>query len=148
MYKKIVVAIDGSDCSQIALEEAIKLAKDQKAKLLLLHVIENLFIWEPRPSDVQELQASVRKTGQDILTKGAAFAHAEGITVETKLVELLKLRTRIAELILEEVYAWSADLLVISTHGRRGVHRLLIGSVAEGIIRQGHMPILLIPSKK
>lgn len=148
MYKKILVAIDGSDSSQLALQEAIKFAKDQKAKLFILHVIENLFIWEPRPTDIQDLQASVKEIGQDILAKAISFAQAEGIKVEAKLVEVLKLHIRIAEIIIEEASAWAAELLVISTHGRRGFYRLLIGSVAEDIIRHATLPVLLIPSKK
>ena len=69
-----------------------------------------------------------------------------GVAAEVKLMEAGG--ERIAGVILEEARRWSAELIVIGTHGRSGFSRVLFGSVAEGMVRMAHIPVLLIRGDK
>jgi nucleotide-binding universal stress UspA family protein len=71
-------------------------------------------------------------------------ARDAGIKAETKLIEATPPGARIASMIAAEAKAWPADMIVIGTHGRRGVDHLLMGSVAEGVVRISPVPVLLI----
>ena len=66
------------------------------------------------------------------------------MTCEGKLLEIDTIGHRIPEMIAEEAKTWPADIIVIGTHGRHGMHRLLMGSVAEGVVRMATVPVLLI----
>lgn len=147
MYKRILVAVDGSDVSNRALKEAIKLAKEQKARLKILHVLDQSIVdYTGMGIDFAAYAASVRKYGQDILKKAEQAAHRSRVTSEGELVETM--RGRIEEKIIEEAKKWPAELLVIGTHGRRGFSHLLLGSVAEGVVRMASVPVLLIRGEK
>ncbi len=147
-YKHIMVAVDGSETSNLALQEAIKLAKEQHAKLKILHVVdENILYTGETYVDYDTLWASFRKEGQEILNKMTEIARQAKIEFESSLVEIKPLEGRIAEKIVHETKAWPADLLVIGTHGRRGFSHLFMGSVAECVVRIATIPVLLIRSK-
>jgi nucleotide-binding universal stress UspA family protein len=77
------------------------------------------------------------------LATGAATARNAGIEVDTKFVVLEALAQRICDAIIEEAKHWPADLIIIGTHGRHGFNRLLLGSVAEGVIRLATKPVLV-----
>lgn len=144
-YKNIIVAVDGSDISNLALKEAIKLAKEQRAKLNILHVVdENFLYYSDSNIDYGILLASLKKEGQEILNKAENIAKQEKIEFEGHLAEIKPFGGRVAEKIIEESKKWPADLLVIGTHGRRGFSRLYLGSVAESVIRTATIPVLLI----
>lgn len=148
MYKHILVAIDGSRTSELALHEAIKLAKALKGQLRLVHVVDvsGSTLYNPEYPQPAELHDAMQKGGRDVLDKAAATAAAEGIEAETKLIELNTLGHRITEVIAEEAEAWPADLVAVGTHGRRGLSHMFLGSVAEGIVRVSTKPVLLIRS--
>ena len=67
-----------------------------------------------------------------------------GVAVETTLITIDTLKKRIPEVIAEDAETWPADLIVIGTHGRRGLARLFLGSVAEGVARVASKPVLLV----
>ena len=146
MYKRILVAIDGSKISNLALEEAIGLAREMKSQLLLLHVNEGLPAqWEPEGAPMlilPEMLDAIAEAAESLLRKAREKAERAGIPVETRLVEALGRRT--AQVISEEARKWPADLLVLGTHGRKGFDHLLLGSVAEGVMRTASMPVLLV----
>ena len=85
--------------------------------------------------------------GREVLRKAAAIAGNAGIEVETGLIEIHTLGRRLPEAIAADSDEWSADLIVICSHGRHGVSRLFMGSVAEGIMRATTKPVLLIRGK-
>lgn len=145
MYRNILVAVDGSHTSEIALQEAIKLAKEFNGRLRIVHVVEtvNLNLDSEFP-DPNEFWNDMRKSGEAILSKVQAAAREAGINAETKLIEIDTLGRRIQEEIAEEAEAWPADVIVIGTHGRRGISHLFLGSVAEGVVRVATKPVLLI----
>jgi nucleotide-binding universal stress UspA family protein len=146
LYKKILLAIDGSDISNLALHEALKLAINQNALLRLVNVVDEGTIYHGGPGfDYNLLISALRAEGQAILDHASDIIKNEtSLPFETCLLELKPFQGRIAEMIVEEAKDWSADLLVIGTHGRRGFSHLFLGSVAEQIIRLATIPVLLI----
>ena len=148
MYKRILVAVDGSDTAELALQEAIKLAKEHQALLRIVHVVDSVNI-NPGVEfpNLYDIADALVKCGQDILSKAGAAACEAGIAVETRLIEIDTLGARLPEMIAADAEAWAADLIVICTHGRRGLSHLFLGSVAEGLVRVATKPVLLIRGK-
>ena len=145
MFKRILVAVDGSETAELALQEAIKLAGELKAQLRLVYVVDvvniNMGADFPYPPEISEALA---KTGRDILDKAGTVARYSDVPVETRLIEIDSLGQRIPETIVKEAEDWPADVIVIGTHGRRGLSHLFLGSVAEGVVRAATKPVLLI----
>jgi len=146
MYKRILVAVDGSRTSDIALREAINLAKSLHSQLRLVHAVDEISAswYAAGYANPAEIWDAMVKTGRDILGKDAATATGAGIEADTKLIEIDTPGRRIPEVIAEEAAAWPADLIVAGTHGRRGLSHMFLGSVAEGIARVSTRPVLLI----
>ena len=146
IYKKIMLAIDGSDTSNAAIDEVIKFTKGQDVHLRIVHVVDELFIsYGGGTFDYHSYIAFRREEGWKILDNAVKTIKSQSpIQVETSLIELKDLQERVAEVIVDEAKKWLADLLVIGTHGRRGFSRLFLGSVAEHIIRIATLPILLV----
>ncbi len=148
MYKHILVAVDDSETSRLALHEAINLAKEQKAKLRIIHVADEQIVdYDGLGIDFNGYVASIKEYGQTLLSKAAEMARELKIDFDTQLMELKTLQGPVAQKIIEAVQAWPADLLVIGTHGRRGFNHLLLGSVAEGVMRIAPIPVLIIRGK-
>lgn len=148
MFKRILVAVDGSHTSEQALQEAIKLTKENQALLRIVHVIETANInFNADFPNLIEISEVLTKNGLAILHKAALVAKGFGIQVETHLIEAETLADRIPEMIAADAEAWQADLIVICTHGRRGLSHLFLGSVAEGVVRVATKPVLLIRGK-
>lgn len=148
MFKRILVAVDGSHTADQALQEAIELAKEFQAHLRIVHAVDivnlNLGAEFPNPSELSDVMT---KSGQEILRKAEAVARVAGIPVETRLIEIDTLGHRIPEMIAADAEAWPADLIVICSHGRSGLSHLFLGSVAEGVVRVATKPVLLIRGK-
>jgi len=144
MYTKILVPVDGSETSRLGLQHAILLAKDQKAALRLLHVVHDYLVAEGRHGLVKsgELLKELREHGQTILNDAAASARAQGIDAEMESVETPM--GPVGAAIAEYAQQWPADLIVIGTHGRRGIRRLVLGSDAEYVVRTAPVPVLLV----
>jgi nucleotide-binding universal stress UspA family protein len=146
MYKRIAVAVDGSDTSAAALSEAVKLAKLMNSTLLLLYVCEEMpVVWNIEgmtPFPIEDVSKAFIESGKQLLHKDKLRVEEAGIGVETKLVE--DYNGRIGTVISKEAEQWLADLLVVGTHGRKGLDHLLMGSVAEGVMRTAAMPVLLV----
>jgi len=149
MFKRILVAVDASETSDLALQAAVRLASGQQACLRIVHVIDttNINSMGAEYLDQSGVLESLTQNGQSILDKAKAVASAAGVTVEAGLVKIETMNQRISEAIASEAEAWPADLIVIGTHGRRGLTRLFLGSVAEGTARLATKPVLLIPGK-
>ncbi|HHF7374942.1 universal stress protein [Legionella bozemanae] len=145
-YKKIMLAIDGSDTSISATEEVIKLIKNQEVQLKVIHVVDGSLVYYGGPRfDYASYFALLKKEGQDILNKATQLIENQvPIKVETTLLELRQLQGRVSEVIVEATKEWPADLLVLGTHGRKGFSRFFLGSVAEHVMRIATTPVLLI----
>ena len=96
------------------------------------------------PYLVADYQKAMREAGQKVLATCAATARQAGIEVDTKFAILEVMAQHICDAINEEAKRWPADLIVIGTHGRHGFNHLLLGSVAEGVIRLATKPVLVI----
>ena len=143
MYQRILVALDGSDTSKIALQEAIELAKGLHSVLRLFHVVDLTTVLSSlQGPHVVEFQESLEAEGQRVIADASASVSAAGIQFDSKSTQTF--HRPVYDLIEEEVKEWPADLIVIGTHGRRGLRRLFLGSVAEGFIRVASKPVLLI----
>ncbi len=145
MYQRILAAVDGSSTSDHALQEAIRLAKDQHAALHILHVVDMPpLIWDVEFTDIEAIQRALRQAGRAVIDRARETALSAGFEAETQLVEVGTPGQHVAGGIVEAATAWPADLLVIGTHGRRGLDHLLLGSIAEGVVRLAPMPVLLV----
>ena len=145
MYKHIFVAVDGSPTSTRGLDEAIRLGQLTGANLLLAHVIDELVFatgFEPGATYMTDVLPRLRRQGQEVLDAARARVDAAGLPVESRLLECFAACT--ADVLLDEASAWGADLVVLGTHGRRGVSRLMLGSDAEQIVRASTVPVLLV----
>ncbi|NNM59342.1 MAG: universal stress protein [Legionellales bacterium] len=148
MYKHILVAVDTCDTSYAALKAAITLAKQLNAKLRILHVANEYFVnYLGANIGYEEYETSVKEAGQALLSQMSKIASKSKVTFDTTLVELKNFQGRIEQKIIEAAQAWPADLLVIGSHGRRGFHHFLLGSVSEGVTRISPIPVLLIRAK-
>lgn len=148
MYQHIMVAVDGSPTSNLALLEAAKLAPAM-ATLRLVCVVENPMWAMPLEAganyNLDLLHTSLLKSAKDILERAKVLLKHKGIDAHSHLLDLAELPSNsIASALLAEAEAWPADVIVIGTHGRRGLNRLLMGSVAETLIRSSNMPVLLV----
>jgi nucleotide-binding universal stress UspA family protein len=147
MFRRILVPIDGSPTSQLGLREAIKLAQDQGATLCLLHVIDDETIRKrgsiyAHTAYIDEFLAALRKGGEKILTEAEKEVKKHAIKCWTALLETMD--RPVPDAIIEQARKWRADLIVLGTHGRRGLSRLVMGSAAEGVVRAAHAPVLLV----
>lgn len=143
MYQHILVPVDGSATSDRALQEAIRLARQQSAQLELVHVVEDIRLLDS-DSDINyvEMRETLRNSGKKTLAHAQMVVQLVGMGAEINLLEAHG--KRITNIIMEEAERWPADLIVIGTHGRSGFSRVLFGSVAEGVVRTAHIPVLLI----
>ena len=146
-YRKILVAVDGSKASAKGLREALRLAKAQRARLLILHVVDEY----PALAALDGMMAgapgadlvpALREGGKRVLARAKKTAAAAGVPAVTLLREMLS--GPAAYPIVREAKKQRADLIVLGTHGRRGVRRLVLGSDAEQVVRSASVPVLLV----
>jgi nucleotide-binding universal stress UspA family protein len=144
MYERILVPVDGSATSNLGLAEACKLAKLTGARLLLLHAVDlaGVMIAPEAAALSASLFDSMRDAGEDVIAKAKVTAQRADVAAETLLLDTTS--GRISDLVVEHAKKWRADLIVIGTHGRRGVGRLVLGSDAEQIVRMSPVPVLLV----
>lgn len=148
MYKRILVAIDGSLHANQALSHALGMAKAMAAALRVVHVVDTgwLGLGMELAIDTQQLELRRRKAGEDLLAEAHETAQRAGMDVETRLVETATPADHVAALIARETIDWPADLVVLGTHGGRRLDRMLLGGVAERVARLSAVPILLVPA--
>jgi len=143
VYQRILVPVDGSMTSERALDEVIKFAQHQHAQVELTHVLEDVgYADDENYINYVELVDSMKLNGERILAQAQHKLNQAGLSVRCTLLEAHG--ERIANVISTAAKDQSADLIIIGTHGRTGFNRMLMGSVAEGVVRTAHIPILLI----
>ena len=147
MYRRIMVAVDGSDTSNKALVAANEMANYSGGRtvLRLIHVLDEMAYFtgfDPYGGQSGELIKIMRETGVKILADALAIVQAAGIEADTVLID--KFGERLGETVAAEAQSWKADLIVVGTHGRRRVGRMFLGSGAEQIIRLAPVPVLVI----
>ncbi len=147
-YKRILVPVDGSPPSMKGMLEAIRIAKSSRgARVMLLHVVEE-FAALSSPEigvDIGPVLDAMRAGGRKTLARIERRAREAGARAETRLAE--NFGARVADTIVDQAKRWRADLIVMGTHGRRGVQRALVGSDAELVVRYSAVPVLLVPAR-
>jgi len=144
MYGKILVPVDGSGTSTRGLNEAIKIAKAQGSELRLVHIVnEFIFDYTYAPGlYAGNLIETLVKGGREVLDTAEKAVKREGVKAESVLIE--SVGGVAANLILAQAKQWQADLIVMGTHGRRGLARLTMGSDAEQVVRAATVPVMLV----
>ena len=141
--------MDGSDISNSALLEAVKLAKELGSRLRIVHVVDLVTVkFVSEVGDLSGIQEALKESGMKILEHALAVVRNAGGEAETKLVQVTSFDARMTDLIVKEANAWPADLIVMGTHGHRGLHHPLLGSVAQGVVHSATCPVLLVRGKK
>lgn len=146
MYQRILVPIDGSETSRHGLGEAIKLATLTHGQLRLIHVIDELSMaygmeaYASYGGDdwISVLRSNAKQTVDDAL----ATVRAANIAVDSVTHD--NFSGVVYELVVAEASQWKAEVIVLGTHGRRGMRRLFLGSSAENILRYATVPVLLL----
>jgi nucleotide-binding universal stress UspA family protein len=144
MYAKLLVPLDGSGPSRAALREVIKITAAQARKVRLIHVVD-LLHWTDtfeKGSIGDTLLNTLREAGQKHLNDGKDVMSQHGFDCETALLE--SHGERAAGLIISQAVSWSAELIVMGTHGRKGLTRFVLGSDAAEVVRAAPTPVLLV----
>lgn len=145
MYQRILVPVDGSATSRRGLQEAIGLAKAMKSRLRLVHVVDELppALGDPSYGVVSaDISRALKAGGEAILQDAQAAMAGTGVPFDTMLLETFG--GRVSDQVIRHAQEWKPDLIVIGTHGRRGVGRALLGSDAEQILRMAPVPVLMV----
>ena len=152
MFRKILVAVDGSTTSNKGYKVALDLAKSVGARLVVLHVIDERAVGIGlsasgfvAPAYVEDVIAALRDAGRKVLAKAQREAQAKGQAIDAHLVE--SLGNGVAHTILAQAKKQKPDLIVLGTHGRRGLARVVVGSDAETVLREATVPVLLVRAK-
>jgi nucleotide-binding universal stress UspA family protein len=138
MFEKILVPLDGSKHSIKALEVAVQIALRFDGKITLIHVysIDGFAI---SATPVQEFIEAIRKVGADILADGEKRVKAEGVHVETLLLE-----GHAVEQIVKACREGKFDLVVMGARGLSRIKEILLGSVSDGVTRHACCPVLVV----
>ncbi|MDM0083453.1 universal stress protein [Variovorax sp. J31P179] len=145
MYQRILVPVDGSPTSERGLDEAIRIAQLTHGQLRLLHVIDELsfaLAMDAYAGYAGDWLDTLREQGRTLLEKCKATAQAAGVDADIALRDTFS--GSVHEQVTTEAASWPADLIVLGTHGRRGVGRVVMGSSAENILRYATVPVLLV----
>ena len=144
VFRGLLVPVDGSEQSNAATALAIRIAGDQKAFVTFVNVVEvekiiasvipgNKFA-DPTPA-IEQLRAA----GAELLRAAIAKAQEAGVQAHSQMAE-----GDCVETVVELAKTTGSDLIVLGTHGRKGLERLVLGSVAEGVARKSPVPVLTV----
>lgn len=141
MFKRILVPVDGSDTSNKALVAALQLARESDGRVRVLHSLDELAYLTGFEYSTEVLEQA-RGWAQKSLADALEIARAAGVPADSRLVEMPG--RRLGDVVADEARAFEADLVVVGTHGRRGLGRALLGSGAEQVIRLAPVPVLAV----
>jgi len=142
---KILLATDGTKFSESAIQSIIKTFDPKNSEVLVLQAVESLLYSTPpqmAPGYAPELaqrREEQRKEAKASVAAAAKTLQAAGFVVDTRVVE-----TDPRNAILDVAEEWKADLIVVGSHGRKGLQRFLIGSVAESVARHASCSVLIV----
>lgn len=144
---RILFATDGSEASHAALRAAIRLAAP-RAHWRVIFVVDRLLAPGTGPFNAhfEDLLAETGRAAIEVASAILAAQRQQGWTVETALVRTRHSHDDVAHAIVGDARNWQAQLVVLGTHGRRGLTRWMLGSVAERTVRSATCPLLLAPA--
>ncbi len=144
MYRNIMLAVDGSSSSERAIEEAVRMASLAHATVHAVYVVDKSALFNYGGYyDPQALLEALRNDGRSALDQAREALHAAGVPVEEKTIETESMADDVATCLQRYAERIGADLVVMGTHGRRGVPRLVLGSVSERFLRFSTCPVML-----
>lgn len=146
MFRKILVPIDGSRTAAMGLREAIRIARESEGAVIrLLHVLEPMPAVQGMEVLVEkQVLRNLREFGKRLLKDAKSEVERQGVHAETAFRRIPT--GRISTAIVAEAARWKADVIVMGTHGRRGISRMVLGSDAEAVVRSAPAPVLLVRS--
>jgi nucleotide-binding universal stress UspA family protein len=146
LYRRILVPIDGSDTAERGLRDAIGLASAFDSSMVLLSVVEYypMMMEMATATTWQQVTIDLRSHYQRVLERAHAAANAAGVASEAHLEDAAA--ARVCDVITDQAREHRCDLIVMGTHGRRGIEHALVGSDAERVIRLAPCAVLLVKS--
>lgn len=150
MFKKILVPVDGSATAEAGLKAAIGMAREGDGTLVVLHVIDEHVLIQTADyvggSYYDDMIGSLKEAGRKVLARACAIVEKAGVPYKSVSVETIE--GSVADLILAQAKKAKADAIVMGTHGRRGLSRVVMGSDAEGVVRGASVPVVLVKAKE
>jgi len=144
LYKKIVIPTDGSDVSFEAAKHAVNIAKKFDAELYAIYVVDvSPFVGLPAEGSWELISELLKEEGNEALKKVKKLAEENEVNIHTEILEGVP-----AKEIVEFAEKKKADLIVMGTTGKTGLERILLGSVAERVIKNAHCPVLVVKKSK
>lgn len=146
MYQRILVATDGSKLSKKAVNAAIGLAALAKAELVALKVVPRYptSYFEGgialQPEEIQRVEKQWAEEGQSVVDAVSKAAQAKGVA--TKAITLKS--DVVSDAVLAAVKKHQCDLIVMASHGRKGIKRLLLGSETQHVLTHATVPVLIL----
>jgi nucleotide-binding universal stress UspA family protein len=151
MYRTLLVPVDGSPAASAGLAEAIRIAAQTGARLHLMNIVDDMaFASAAGASDesaaaADDLRTVVRERGEQVLRLAQADAEAQGVIASTALVRSGD--ERLVALVARQAEECGADLVVLGTHGGRGLSRLLMTNPSEHLLNIVAVPVMLVRSE-
>jgi nucleotide-binding universal stress UspA family protein len=151
MYANILLSTDGSDVARKGVKHGIALAKALNAKVTVITVTEPLPVdygsghaagWIPSQEEVDRFDSACRERAGNVLDEARAIAQQIGISTELLHVS----NAHPAAAIVETAKSRGCDLIVMASHGRRGLRKLWLGSQTSEVLANGSVPVLVVPS--
>lgn len=148
MYKHILVCTDGSETAQKGVDHGLALAKALSARVTLITVTEKFPLeataaaagWAPSQSTFDEFDEGQRMSAQNILS--AAKAQADALHVDAEVLHVPNASP--SEAILTAISDLQADVVVMASHGRRGIRKLLLGSQTQDVLAESTVPVVVV----
>ena len=138
-FRRILVALDGSPVAAHAADVGIDLAQSLGGEVALIHVVDPAQNWAPESGvPAAELIKLAEQDGKRLLAEFRPRA-----TLQMPPLEFVQVGKPTSE-IMKAAKDWPADIIVIGSHGRGGISRVLLGSVAEGVMRHASCPVLVV----
>lgn len=146
MYKRILIATDGSPLSEKAVESGLSLAGLTGASVVALKVVPRY----PRSyfdgglpvetADIKRIEKQWSDAAQELVNKVKARGSDEGVSVKTMVAK----SDLVAEAVIAAAKKHNCDLIVMASHGRKGLKRLLLGSETQHVLTHSHIPVLVL----
>jgi nucleotide-binding universal stress UspA family protein len=149
MYTSILVSTDGSDVAKKGVEHGLALAKALNAKATVITVTEALWIdygsghasgWIPTEAEIESFEAASKERARKVLDEARSMAEQIGISAELLHVP----NAHPATAIIETAKSGGCDLVVMASHGRRGLRKLFLGSQTSEVLAAGNIPVLVV----
>lgn len=139
-YQRILVATDGSDGSEIALQKATAIAKRNNAALVILHVLDTRAMYATESADLTYID-TLRKLGDKVVNEAKEYAESQGVTDVKVIIESGSPKPVIATDVPKRE---NIDLIVVGARGMGAIERLFVGSVSENVVRHAECDVVVV----